>query len=100
VPSLLMRRRGPAIPIPPPESGTTAETEGLVAIRRCSQTEAMVVKSLLESHAIPTFFRSRIAHSVHPFTVGTQGEIVILVPRRESARAARLLFRLVRPPRG
>ena len=55
----------------------------------------MVVKSLLESDAIPMLLRSRLAHSVHPFTVGAQGEVVILVPAREAARAARLLVRLV-----
>ena len=55
----------------------------------------MVVKSLLESDAIPTLLRSRLAHSVHPFTVGAQGEVVILVPAREASRAARLLVRPV-----
>ena len=44
--------------------------------------------------------RSRLAHSVHPFTVGAQGEVVILVPAREAARAARMLVRIVRAPEG
>ena len=42
--------------------------------------------------------RSRIAHSVHPFTVGAQGEVVILVPKPEAARAALLLTRSVPEP--
>jgi hypothetical protein len=89
-----MPRRGRIIPFPesrPP----TADADTLVEIHRCDQAEAMVVKSLLESHAIPTLLRSRLAHSVHPFTVGAQGEVVIFVPARAAARAARLLFRLV-----
>jgi len=69
--------------------------DSFVEIHRCNQAEAIVVKSLLESHAIPTLLRSRLAHSVHPFTVGAQGEVVIHVPARESARAKRLLLRLV-----
>jgi hypothetical protein len=51
----------------------------------------VVVKSLLESADIPAFLRSRLAHSVHPFTVGAQGEVVVLVPPSDVARARRLL---------
>jgi hypothetical protein len=54
----------------------------------------MVVKSLFESEGIPTLLRSRLAHSVHPFTVGAQGEVVILVPKKEVARTRALLVRL------
>ena len=46
----------------------------LAELHRCDHAEAVVVKSLLESEGIPTFFRSRLAQSVHPFTVGAQGE--------------------------
>ena len=35
--------------------------------------------------------RSRIPHSVYPFTVGAQGEVVLLVPRAEADRSRRLL---------
>jgi hypothetical protein len=56
----------------------------------------MVVKSLFESEGIPTLFRSRLAHSVHPFTVGAQGEVVILVPKKEVTRTRALLVRLAR----
>ena len=65
-------------------------------MRRCDQGEAMVVKSLFESEGIPTLLRSRIAHSVHPFTVGAQGEVVILVAKAHVARATLLLTRVVR----
>lgn len=51
----------------------------------------MVVKSLLESADIPAFLRSSLAHSVHPFTVGAQGEVVVLVPPADVEPARRLL---------
>ena len=79
-------------------SGTTDETPA--EVHRCDHPEAMVVKGLLESEGITTVLRSRIAHSVHPFTVGAQGEVVILVPTRDAARAARLLRRIAPEPPG
>ena len=89
-----MPPRGRVIPFPKVPRDTT-DPDGLVEVRRCDRFEAMVVKSLFESHAIPTLLRSRLTHSVHPFTVGSQGEVAIVVPQRDAARAARLLFRLV-----
>lgn len=68
-----------------------AGEHGLVELHRCDQAEAVVVKSLLESEGIPALLRSRLAHSVHPFTVGAQGEVVILVPPAEVERARVLL---------
>lgn len=62
-------------------------------MHRCAQLEAVVAKGLLESEGIPTLFRSRFAHSVHPFSVGAQGEVVIFVPGAEAARARELLAR-------
>jgi Putative prokaryotic signal transducing protein len=94
VSAVLMKRSGRVIPFRKP-SPPTADADGLVEVHRCDRAEAMVVKSLLESDGIPTLLRSRLAHSVHPFTVGAQGEVVILVPARAAARAARLLFRLI-----
>lgn len=94
-----MRRPAKIIPFPgsPPAPGrpvrALAEDEpGLVEVHRCAQAEALVVKGLLESHGIPTLLRSRLAHSVHPFTVGDQGEVVILVPQ-DAARRSRVLLR-------
>ena len=86
-----------AAPAPgPTEAAASSEERGLVAIYRCERAEAVVVKSLLESESIPTLLRSRIAHSVHPFTVGDQGAVTILVPAREAFRSRRLLARIVR----
>ena len=99
-----MRRKAKIIPFPgspqlPVHQGfaEAGGERGLVAVHRCDQPEAMVVKSLFESEGIPTLLRSRIAHSVHPFTVGSQGEVVILVPEKEVARTRDLLVRLARP---
>lgn len=91
-------RRGRVIPFPTSRRAAGPTDDELVEVHRCDQGEAMVVKSLFESEGIPTLLRSRIAHSVHPFTVGSQGEVVILVPKAEAARAAVLLTRVVPDP--
>lgn len=88
-----MPRRGKVIRFPklPPEP---REDRGLVEVHRCDQAEAVVVRSLFESEGIPMLLRSHLTHSVHPFTVGDQGEVVILVPESEAQRARRLLVRI------
>ena len=88
-----MTRRGKVIPFPgarrPPEPEA-----GFTEVRRCAnQLEAMVVKSLLESEKIQVVLRSRLAQSVHPFSVGDQGEIIILAPEQEAPRARTILIR-------
>lgn len=90
----MSRRRARIIPFPVGRVRPPADDSPLVEVRRCNGTEALVVKSLLESERIPVVLRSRIAHSVHPFTVGDQGEVVVLVPEAEVARTRRLLERL------
>lgn len=93
-----MVRRGKVIPFPrrPEPAAPAAGGPGLVELHRCDQAEAVVVRSLLESEGIPALLRSRIAHSVHPFTVGSQGEVVVLVPPDAVERAQGLLAGL--PP--
>ncbi len=87
--------RFPKSPPPEPPAG------GLVEVRRCrDQAEALVVRALLDSHGIPTALRSNLAQSVHPFSVGDQGETVILVPGDDLERARRVLSgRVARPQR-
>jgi hypothetical protein len=91
-----MARRGKIIPFPrrPAVPAPLWGEHRLAELHRCDQAEAVVVKSLLESEGIPTMLRSRLAHSVHPFTVGAQGEVVVLVPHSEVERATRLLARM------
>ena len=79
------------VPEPPIE-------RGLREVCRCAQTEALVLKGLFESEGIPTLLRSRVAHSVYPFSVGGQGEVVVLVPASQAALSRRLLFRLAPGP--
>ena len=100
-----MPRRGKVIPfpgrrpaVPEPAPRTPTDERRLVEVHRCAQAEAVVVKSLFASDGIPTLLRSRLAHSVHPFTVGAQGEVVILVPESEVARCRVLLTRIARRP--
>jgi hypothetical protein len=70
----------------------------LVEVHRCHQAEAVVVKSLLESEGIPVLLRSRLVSSVHPFSVGDQGEVIVLVPASEVSRTRVLLVRLLPGP--
>src|SRR6185312_1538384 len=74
-----MSMRGKVIPFPKFPRDPGGE-RGLVEVRRCDQAEALVLKGLFESQGIPTLLRSRLAHSVYPFSVGGQGEVVVLVP--------------------
>jgi hypothetical protein len=53
----------------------------------------VVVQSFLESAGIPARPRAQLAQAVYPFSVGRQGEVVILVPGEEAARSRRLLVR-------
>jgi hypothetical protein len=63
--------------------------------RARDQSEALVVKSLLEAYGIQVLLRTHVAQSVHPFTVGGQGEVRILVPQTAVAESRRLLARFV-----
>lgn len=100
------RRKGKVIPFPgtrPPaprdaERSEPPEEPSLVEVRRCSQAEAVIVRSLFESEGIPVAMRSHVSHSVHPFTVGEQGQAVILVPELEVRHARILLARLAGGP--
>lgn len=101
-----MPRRGKVIRFPgappapprPPVRALRADEPGLVEVYRCAQAEALVVKSLFESEGIPTLLRARLAQSVYPFTVGDQGEVVILVPEAEATRSRLLLARIAPGP--
>lgn len=80
-------------------AGGDSRRRDFVEVRRCDPAEAVVVRSLLESAGIPVLLRSRLVGSLHPFSVGDQGEVVVCVPGPDAPRARRLLTRPVpRPP--
>jgi hypothetical protein len=83
---------GRVIPFPSraPEPGDDEpEFEELTRVR--DQAEALVVRGLLEAHGIEVLLRTHVAPSVHPFTVGDQGAVQVLV-RRDALATARLLL--------
>ena len=97
-----MTRRGKVIPFPkrqPPPGPAPAlvpaselPASGLVEIRRCrDESEALVVRALLDGHGIPAVMRGQLVHSVHPFSVGNAGEVTLLVHAVDADRARQLL---------
>ena len=79
---------------PPPE-----EDRGFAELTRAGdQAEALVIRSLLEAHGIEVVLRTQLSPTVHPFTVGAQGEVRILVPPESLAWARTLLARQAAGP--
>jgi hypothetical protein len=78
----------PGRPPPPEDDGEFAE---LIRVR--DQAEAVVIRGLLDASGIASVVRTQLAPSVHPFSVGAQGEVRILVPRVALPEARRLLAR-------
>lgn len=88
-----MALRGKVIPFPR-SPRPTSPALGFCEVRRCrGQGEALVVRGLLESDGIRVVLRSNLAQSVHPFSVGHQGEVVVLVADRDASRARLILAR-------
>jgi hypothetical protein len=79
-------------PEPEPDDGDDFEE----IARAGDQAEALVMQSLLSAYGIRVLLRTHVAQSVHPFTVGDQGEVRLLVPR-ESATEGRLLLARLAP---
>lgn len=94
-----MTRRGKVIRFPKRRPAPT-DDPGFVEVHRCrDQAEALVLKGLFDSEGLPCVLRSRLIHSIHPFTVGDQGEVIVLVPEHEAIRARVVLARASsRPP--
>jgi Putative prokaryotic signal transducing protein len=82
---------GRVIPFPSrsPEPEDAQGFEELVRVR--DQAEALVVRGLLEAHGIEVLLRTHVAPSVHPFSVGDQGAVQVLVRRETLAESRRLL---------
>lgn len=71
------------------------DERGFVEVHRCrDQSEALVLQGLFETEGIPCLLRTRLAHSVHPFTVGDQGEVIVLVAEPDAQRARLLIARV------
>jgi len=82
------------IPFPTPPARAPRRPTDLVPVRRCrDQTEALVVRGLLESEGIAVVLRSGLAPSVYPFSVGEQAEVALLVAASDLRRAQALLAR-------
>jgi hypothetical protein len=81
-------------PTPPKAPAAAPAAAELVEARRCrDQTEALVVRGLLESEGIRVVPRSRLAPSVYPFSVGQQAEVLLLVAAVDLPRARAVLAR-------
>ena len=91
----VMGRRAKVIRLPgPPAAAGEPPGSGLVEVLRCrDQGEALVVRSLLDSEGIAAVLRGHVVQSVHPFSVGDQGEVTVLVPAADAEAARRLLSR-------
>jgi hypothetical protein len=100
-----MNGRGKVIPFPKSPRPARADADTLVEVRRCrDQAEALVVRALLESEGIPAIFRGNLVHSVHPFSVGEQASVAVMVAAAHGNRARAVLAagrrpRSARPPR-
>ncbi|MBI2529049.1 MAG: DUF2007 domain-containing protein [Candidatus Rokubacteria bacterium] len=82
---------GPRPPTPAPAADEPA-AGGLVEVRRCrDQAEALVVRALLDSEGIASVLRGHLVQSLHPFSVGDQAEVTVLVPAPEGPRAREVL---------
>jgi hypothetical protein len=81
---------------PPPEPDDRDDFEEIARAR--DQAEALVMQSLLGAYGIRVLLRTHLAQSVHPFTVGDQGEVRLLVPRESAAEGRLLLARLAPGP--
>ena len=66
--------------------------EKLVEIYKgAGETEAQVIKGLLESFGIPCILKSRAAPSVHMFTVDGMGEVKVMVWGSMAEKARNLI---------
>jgi hypothetical protein len=87
-----MSRRAKVIRFPKSPAREPESSRSLVELRRCrDQGEALVVRGLLESEGIRVALRGNLVHSIHPFSVGDQGEVIVLVPGDEVEQARKIL---------
>jgi len=56
-----------------------------------SETEANIIKSVLEGDGIESVFSSDAARSVHPFTINGLGKVKVMVNKKDAERAKELV---------
>ncbi len=62
-----------------------------VIYRTNGDSEAHVIRSLLEAHGIHVMLSSALTHTVFPLTVDGLGEVRVSVPEEEADEARRIL---------
>lgn len=78
--------------IPFPGRRPKAERPLVEVFRARDQAEALIVQGLLESHGIACALRTtHLAPSAHPFSLGDQGEVRILVAEADELQSRQLL---------
>lgn len=83
---------GRIIPFPGRKPEPESERALVEVFRARDQAEALVIRGLLESHGIACVLHTtHLAPSAHPFSVGDQGEVRILVPEADEPQARQLL---------
>lgn len=91
-----MARR--VIPFPRPGRPPEAAPRFVELVHVRDQAEALVVRGLLEAHGVEVILRTHLAPSVHPFTVGDQAAVQLLVPQEDLGRSRLLLARAAPGP--
>ena len=63
----------------------------VIVARAWTDSEASVIKSLLESYSIPCHYSSELPHRIYPVSVEGLGEIRIFVPAAFAQEASQIL---------
>ena len=63
----------------------------VVVARTWTDSEASVIKSLLESYSIPCHYSSELPHRIYPVSAGAVGQIRVFVPASLAQEAGRIL---------
>ncbi len=63
----------------------------VIVARAWTDSEAAVIKSLLEGYSIPCHYSSELPHRIYPVTVDTLAQIRIYVPAALFEEAKRVL---------
>ena len=68
--------------------------DSCIIFQTWNDSEAELVRGILESYGIPCRIRSKIAHQVYPFTMDGLGEIRLETPLEAEEEARRILQEL------